>query len=110
VPATDLYGVGAVLYEMLTGRWPFEDELLNAPDHKTLADRYPQIRASTPPPPGAFNAQISPALEAVVMKCLAPRPGLRFPSAWALVRALAGFLEGKEQLWPESLDVKHTML
>jgi serine/threonine-protein kinase len=109
-PATDIYGVGAVLYEMLTGRWPFEDELMNHPDHHTLADRYPQIRGSRPPRPGQFNAQIGPGLEAVVMKCLARHPKQRFPSARDLAKALARFLEGKDQLWPESLDLKHMMV
>jgi eukaryotic-like serine/threonine-protein kinase len=109
-PATDIYGVGAVLYELLTGRWPFEDALLNNTDHHTLADRYPQIRASGPPPPRQFNAQIAPNLEAVLMKCLARHPHQRFQSARELAKALARFLEGTAQLWPEALDLKHTMV
>ena len=109
-PATDIYGVGAVLYEMLTGRWPFEEDLMNNPEHRTLEDRYPQIRRSRPPRPSAFNAQVAPALEAVVMKCLARHPHQRFQSARELARELARFLEGKDQLWPESLDLKHNMV
>ncbi len=109
-PATDIYGVGAVFYEMLTGRWPFEDELMNDPERRTLADRDPQIRASRPPPPRQFNAQIAPGLEAVVMQCLAPHPAHRFQSARELAKALARFLEGKDQLWPEPLDLKRTMV
>jgi serine/threonine protein kinase len=109
-PATDIYGVGAVLYELLTGRWPFEDELVNNPDRRTLADRYPQIRGSTPPPPRQFNAQIVPGLEAVLMKCLVRHPHQRFQSARELAKALAGFLEGKDQLWPEALALKATMV
>jgi serine/threonine-protein kinase len=108
-PATDLYGVGAVLYEMLTGRWPFEDELMAAPEHRTLADRYPQIRGGQPPLPSCFNAQISPGLEAVVMRCLAHRPQQRWPSARALAKALAHLLAAKDQLWPETLDLKQMM-
>jgi eukaryotic-like serine/threonine-protein kinase len=108
-PATDLYGLGAVLYEMLTGRWPFEEELINTPDHPALADRYPQIRGNRPPLPGQFNAQIAPGLAAVVMKCLARDPTQRFQSARELAKALARFLDGKDRLWPESLDLKHTM-
>jgi eukaryotic-like serine/threonine-protein kinase len=109
-PATDIYGVGAVLYELLTGRWPFEDELVNNTDHHTLAERYPQIRASGPPPPRRYNAQIAPNLEAVLMKCLARHPHQRFQSARELAKALARFLEGTAQLWPEALDLKHTMV
>jgi serine/threonine protein kinase len=109
-PATDIYGVGAVLYEMLTGRWPFEDELVNNPDHTTVENRYPQTRGSLPPRPSQFNTQLAPPLEAVLMKCLAHRPHQRFQSVRALAKALAGFLEGKDQLWPESLDVKAMMV
>jgi eukaryotic-like serine/threonine-protein kinase len=108
-PATDIYGVGAVLYEMLTGRWPFEEDLMNNPEHHTLEERYPQICGSHPPPPGQFNAQISPGLEAVVMQCVAPRPTQRFQSARELAKELARFLEGKDRLWPETLDLKHKM-
>jgi serine/threonine protein kinase len=109
-PATDIYGVGAVLYEMLTGRWPFEDELTNHADHHTLEDRYPQIRHHRPPLPSQFNTHVFPGLEAVVMKCVARHPHQRFQSARALAKELARFLEGKDQLWPESLDLKHMMV
>jgi eukaryotic-like serine/threonine-protein kinase len=108
-PSTDLYGVGAVLYEMLTGRWPFEDLLVNNPQHFRLADRYPQILGSRPPPPRHFNAQIAPGLEAVVMKCLMRHPHQRFQSARELAKVLGRFLEGKDQLWTEALDLKQTM-
>jgi serine/threonine protein kinase len=109
-PATDIYSVGAVLYEMLTGRWLFEDELINHPEHHTLQERYPQICDSSPPPPRQFNAQISPDLEAVLMKCLRRNPRQRFQSARELVQALARFLEGDDQLWPASLDLQHAMV
>jgi serine/threonine-protein kinase len=108
-PATDLYGVGAVLYEMLTGRWPFEDEVMTTPDHRTLADRYPQIHRRQPPRPSYFNAQISPDLEALVLRCLAHRPQQRLPSARELAKMLAHLLPAKDQLWPETLDLKHMM-
>jgi eukaryotic-like serine/threonine-protein kinase len=109
-PATDIYGVGAVLYELLTGRWPFEDELVNNPDHHTLAERYPQIRGTRPPPPRPYNAQITLSLEAVLMKCLTHNPHQRFQSARELAKALGRFLEGKDQLWPEALNLKQTMV
>jgi serine/threonine protein kinase len=107
-PATDLYSVGAVLYEMLTGRWLFEEALLNHPEHHTLEERYPQI-GSSPPLPHRFNPQITPELEAVLMQCLKRHPGQRFQSARALAKSLARFLTGPEQLWPESVDVERTI-
>jgi eukaryotic-like serine/threonine-protein kinase len=109
-PATDIYGVGTVLYEMVTGCWPFEDELLNNPDRKLLENRYPQIRGRRPPRPGQFNAQLTPGLDAVVMKCLAHPPQERFQSARELAKALASLLEGKDRLWPEPLELKQMMV
>jgi serine/threonine protein kinase len=108
-PATDIYSVGAVLYEMLTGRWLFEDALLNSPEYHTLEDRYPQIGGSSPPPPHRFNTQITPELEAVLMQCLRRHPEQRFQSARELAKSLVRFLTGKDQLWPESLDLQRMM-
>ena len=95
---------------MLTGRWLFEDALLNSFKHHTLEDRYPQICGSSPPPPHRFNTQIAPELEAVLMKCLMRHPGQRFQSVRELAQRLVRFLTGKDQLWPESLNVQHTMV
>jgi serine/threonine protein kinase len=109
-PATDIYGVGTVLYEMVTGRWPFEGELLNNPDRKLFENRYPQIRGHRPPRPGQFNVQLTPGLEAVVMKCIAYSPQQRFRSARELAKALASLLKGNDQLWPEPLELKQMMV
>jgi len=109
-PATDLCGVGAVLYEMLTGRWLFETELMGHSHRHTFAARYPQIRGVQPPRPRRFNAQVSAGLEAVVMQCVASQPEQRFSSARALAQELAGFLEGQDRLWPDSLDLQRTMV
>jgi hypothetical protein len=43
------------------------------------------------------------------MRCLAPDPHQRFQSARELAKTLGRFLEGKDQLWPEALDLKQTM-
>jgi serine/threonine-protein kinase len=108
-PAADIYGLGAVLYEMLTGRWPFEEELMNRTEVDSLEGRFPQIRVKAPTPPSKFNLKISPALEAVVMKCLAHDPLQRFQTPRGLVKDLACLLEGKHQMWPESLDLRQKM-
>ena len=85
--ATDLYAVGIVLYEMLTGRLPFD-----APTTYGLIVAHLH---STPAPP-SFRApmqDIAPALDAVVMRALAKRPDDRFPDARTMARALTAAVE-----------------
>ena len=80
VPQSDLYGLGVVLYEMLTGRVPFNDTSIMSVALKQLNE--------APPPPSAFNPGIPPAVEAVVLKALAKDPEKRYPTGAALVAAL----------------------
>jgi serine/threonine-protein kinase len=76
----DIYAVGVVAYEMLSGAPPFAG--LNA--QQTLAAHVTR----TPVPVGQQREGLSPALEAVVMRCLAKRPADRFQTADELVTAL----------------------
>jgi serine/threonine protein kinase len=74
---TDIYAIGAVLYEMATGRRPFPEE--SAPE---LAR---DILQAQPPNPRALNPEISPHLEAIILKCLEKEPDKRYHSAHQLL-------------------------
>ena len=75
-PWTDIYALGAILYECLTGRPPFRDETAIA----TLL----QVVNDPPTPPRRINPQVPPAVEAICLRCLEKIPGKRYPSARAL--------------------------
>ncbi len=69
----DLYALGVVLYEMATGRRPFETTLPTA-----LAG---DIQHKSPPPPRRLNPNVSPKLEDIILKCLEKDPDRRYQSA-----------------------------
>ena len=77
---SDLYSIGVILYEALTGRVPFEGESAVAVAMKQVSE--------TPQRPSSINPQVSPALDAVVMRALEKDPGERFQSAGAFIAAL----------------------
>ncbi len=77
---SDLYSVGVMLYEALTGRVPFEGESAVAVAMKQVSQ--------TPQRPSSLNPRVSPALDAVVMRALEKDPGQRFQSADAFIAAL----------------------
>jgi eukaryotic-like serine/threonine-protein kinase len=77
---SDLYSIGVMLYEALTGRVPFEGDSAVAVAMKQVSQ--------APQRPSSINPGISPALDAVVMRALEKEPGQRFQSADAFIAAL----------------------
>ena len=80
VPQSDLYGMGVILYRMWTGRLPFND-----PNPMVLAMQH---MSEEPPSPRQICPDISPALEAVLLKALAKNSADRYASGAALTDAL----------------------
>jgi serine/threonine protein kinase len=78
--SSDLYSIGIILYELLTGRLPFEGELVTTVAHSHLNDR--------PVPPDRINDAVTPGLSAIVVRALEKSPKARIPDATAFATAL----------------------
>jgi beta-lactam-binding protein with PASTA domain/predicted Ser/Thr protein kinase len=79
-PRSDIYSIGVILYEELTGRVPFEGDSAVAVALKQVSE--------APRRPSAINPNVPPALDAVVMRALAKDPDARFKDADAFLKAL----------------------
>src|SRR5262249_25863693 len=82
---SDLYSIGVMLYEALTGRVPFEADSAVAVAMKQVSQ--------APQRPSSINPKVSPALDAVVMRALEKEPGQRFQSADAFIAAIDAALK-----------------
>jgi ABC-type amino acid transport substrate-binding protein len=87
---SDVYGLGAVLYALLTGRPPFRDDDLR----KLLRQvRDPQCQ---PEPPGKLNPRVDRDLQAICLRCLNKDPAGRYRSAEGVAKDLERWLDGRE--------------
>jgi serine/threonine-protein kinase len=104
---TDLYALGVLLYQLLTGRLPFDG---------ASAVEVEEQHLHAPPPRLGDRVQVPPALEAVVQRCLMKKPGERWPDVPSFIAALRAALDDRapalpwaaglyvDVRFPESLD------
>jgi len=84
--ATDVFGLGTILYALLAGRAPFAGT--------TLVETLIQVRTCSPDPPSLLNKHVPRDVEIICLKCLEKEPNRRYPSALAIAEDLERWLEG----------------
>jgi WD40 repeat protein len=86
-PAADLYALGVLIYELVTGRPPFRGT--------SVLETLEFVRSAEPVPPGRLVPRLSRDLETICLKCLEKEPARRFATATELVEELERFLEDR---------------
>src|SRR5262249_30618078 len=87
-PGCDIFSLGVIMYELLTGRCPFVGSV-----EAVLGP----ILFSDPKPPSEYRPELDPRLEAICLKAMARRVGDRFPSMVALAAALEDYLGPRDR-------------
>jgi serine/threonine protein kinase len=97
-PASDVYGLGATMFHVLTGKAPFGSGDTAEVLYRVLTDPVPRPRAERP--------DVPPDLDGIVVKCLEKEPARRYQSAAALAEDLEAFLDGRAVSAPQQTPLR----